>query len=137
MKTLGTATTWAIVALAVTALPVLAGGKYNLSIKSPAAKANERAVAKISVVPTGEFHMNVDYPAKLTITPPSGVKLEKATQIGKDATRFEKAGFDFDVAFVAGGTGTVAFTGELKFAVCTDTECSPATEKVAFDVNVK
>jgi hypothetical protein len=115
----------------------MAGDQYDLSIKSPSSKANERAVVKLSLAPKGAFHVNTEYPVKLTITPPDGVKLEKQKQTKDDAKRFEKAGLDFEVAFVADGSGKKSFTGELKFAVCTDTECKPSTEKVAFDVDVK
>lgn len=137
LKKLVAASAMVIVALAAAALPALGSDQYNLSVKSPSAKVNERAVVKISIAPNGGFHVNTEYPAKVTVTPPNGVKLEKATQTSKDATRFEKAGLDFEVAFVAGGTGKKSFTGELKFAVCTDTECKPSTEKIAFDVDVK
>jgi hypothetical protein len=115
----------------------VAGDQYELSIKSPSAKANERAVAKVSLAPKGAFHVNTEYPVKLTLSAPDGVKLEKETLRGADAARFEKTGLDFEVAFVAGGSGKKSFSGELKFAVCTDTECKPATEKVSFDVDVK
>jgi hypothetical protein len=79
----------------------------------------------------------VDYPTKLSIKAPDGVKIEKEIQRGPDAAKFEKAALDFEVAFTADGAGTKSFSGELKFAVCTDTECKPTTEKIAFDVDVK
>jgi hypothetical protein len=137
MKKLVSAAAVSLVALAAAALPALAGDQYDVSIKPPSAKANERAVAKVSVSPKGAFHVNTEYPVKLTITAPDGVKLDKEKQTGPDAKRFEKAGLDFEVGFTASGSGKKSFTGELKFAVCTDTECKPTTEKVAFDVDVK
>jgi hypothetical protein len=115
----------------------LAADQYDLSIDRPAAKAKERAVARITVRPKGAFHVNVDYPVKLKIAAPDGVKLEKDVQSGKEAARFEKTGLDFEVAFTAEGAGTKSFTGEVRFAVCTDTECKPTSEKVSFDVDVK
>jgi hypothetical protein len=123
--------------LAATAIPASAGDQYDVKIASPSAKAGERAVVKVSVAPKGGFHVNTEYPVKLTIAPPDGVKLDKDKQTKDDAKRFEKAGLDFEVGFVAGGSGKKSFTGELKFAVCTDTECKPTTEKVSFDVDVK
>jgi hypothetical protein len=123
--------------VAATAGSALAAANYDVNVNKPSAKAGERAVAKISVQPKGDFHVNTEYPIKLTLNPPDGVKLEKTKQTKDDAKRFEKAGLDFEVAFTSDGSGTKAFSGELKFAVCTDTECKPTVEKVAFDVDVK
>ena len=123
--------------ITATAGAAFAGDNYDLNINKPSAKANERAVAKISISPKGGYHVNTDYPVKLTLTPPDGVTLEKAKQTKDDATRFEKAELDFEVAFTSSGSGTKTFTGQLKFAVCSDTECKPTTEKVSFDVDVK
>ncbi len=137
MKKLLSAAAVSFVALAAAALPALAGDQYDVSIKSPSARSNERAVVTVSLAPKGGFHVNTEYPVKLTITAPDGVNVEKVKQTKDDAKRFEKTGLDFEVAFVAAGSGRKSFTGELKFAVCTDTECKPTTEKVSFDVDVK
>jgi hypothetical protein len=136
MKKLVSVTALLLAATAALGVAV-AGDQYDVSISAPAAKAKERAVAKVSVVPKGAFHVNTEYPVKLKINPPDGVTLEKDTLRGPDAKRFEKAGLDFEVAFTADGSGKKSFSGELKFAVCTDTECKPTTEKVSFDVDVK
>jgi hypothetical protein len=108
-----------------------------MSINAPAAKAKERAAARITVKPKGAYHVNTEYPVKLKLTAPDGVALEKDTQSGKDAAKFAKESLEFEVGFTASGAGKKSFTGELRFAVCTDTECKPTTEKVAFDVDVK
>jgi hypothetical protein len=115
----------------------LAADNYDLSINKPAAKAKSRAVARISVRPKGAFHVNTEYPAKLTVAAPAGVSLEKEKQTGKEAAKLAKDALEFEVAFTADAAGTKSFTGELKFAVCTDTECKPTTEKVSFEVDVK
>lgn len=123
--------------LAATAASAIAADQYDLSINKPAAKAKSRAVARVAVKPKGAFHMNVDYPAKLKLTAPDGVKIEKDTQTGKEAAKFDKGSLEFEVAFTAESTGTKSFSGELRFAVCTDQECKPTSEKVTFDVDVK
>jgi len=126
-----------VIAATATLGTAVAGDLYDLNIKSPSAKANERAVVKVSIAPKGAYHVNTEYPVKLTLTAPDGVKLDKEKQTKGDAKRFEKAGLDFEVGFTASGAGKKSFTGELKFAVCTDTDCKPSSEKVAFDVDVK
>src|SRR4051812_18383668 len=51
----------------------------TLAVEAPAdAKAGAEAVAKIIVKPGKGFHVNTEYPIKLTLTPPSGVALAKA-----------------------------------------------------------
>ena len=125
--------------LAVTATlgSAVAGDQYEVTVKSPRATAKTRAAAVVTVVPKGAFHVNLEYPIKLTINAPDGVTLEKQKQTKDDAKRFVKEGLDFEVGFVADGAGKKSFTGEVRFAVCTDTDCKPTSEKVAFDVDVK
>jgi len=114
-----------------------AGDNYKMELKAPpSAKKGEKAAAKIHVEGTGEFHMNLEFPAKLTVEAPTGVTLDKAKQTRRDAVKFEKSGADFAIGFISEDTGKKSFKGEFKFAVCTDNNCSPTTEKIAFDVNV-
>jgi len=115
----------------------VAGGKYKFDLKAPtSAKKDAKTTTTLHFHGTAPYHVNVDYPVKLTITAPSGVKVEKATQTQKDAVKFEKEGADFAVEFTPSETGKKSFTGEMKFAVCTATECAPSYEKIAFDVDV-
>jgi len=125
----------AVLALSSTAF---AGGNYKLDVKAPAsAKKGEKATTIVHIEGTGKYHINEEYPTKLTITAPSGVKVEKATQTKADAKKFAKEGADFAIDFTSSETGKKSFTGELKFAWCATTDCNPATEKIAFDVEVK
>jgi hypothetical protein len=125
----------AVLALSSTAF---AAGNYKLDVKAPSsAKKGEKATTTIHVEGTGKYHINEEYPTKLTITAPAGVKIEKDKQTKADAKKFGKAGADFEVVFTSSDTGKKSFTGELKFAWCADTDCNPATEKIAFDVDVK
>jgi hypothetical protein len=128
----------AVILLATVAVgSAVAGDQYDVTVSRPSAKVKERAVAKVSVAPKGAFHVNLEYPVKLSIVAPDGVKLEKEKQTKDDAKRFVKEGLDFEVAFVSDAPGKKSFTGEVRFAVCTDTDCKPSSEKVTFDVDVK
>ncbi len=128
-----------IAALLVTAIAgtAFAADNYDLSIKSPAAKAKEKTTATIEIKPKGDFHMNLDYPTKLTIKAPDGVKVEKEKQLGKEAAKFDKEAAKFEVAFTADSPGKKTITGELKFAVCSADKCAPQKETISFDVEVK
>jgi hypothetical protein len=127
-----------VVALLAFSSTAFAGGSFKVDVKAPAsAKKGEKATAKLQVEGTGEFHVNTDYPAKLTIEAPSGVTLDKTKQINRDAVKFEKSGAVFAIAFTSSDTGKKAIKGEFKFAVCTDNNCQPSNEKIAFDVEVQ
>jgi hypothetical protein len=115
----------------------VAGDQYDVTVSRPSAKAKERAVAKVSVSPKGPFHVNLEYPVKLSIVAPDGVKVEKEKQNKDDAKRFDKERLDFEVAFVSDVPGKKSFSGVVRFAVCTDTDCKPTSENVSFDVDVK
>lgn len=119
------------------AATALAAETFDWSVERSAAKPKERAVAKVLVRPKAGYHVNLDYPAKLTLTAPDGVTLEKTVHAAKDAPRFDKDGLDFEVGFVADTTGTKSFVGTLSLAMCTETSCKPAKEAVSFDVDVK
>lgn len=127
-------TVLAVLAISGTAL---AGGKFKADVKTPAARVNAKASVSVHIEGASGYHFNIDYPARLTITAPSGVTVEKDKLTAKDAVKFAKDGADFAVNFTATTPGKKSFTGELKFAVCTENDCAPQTEKLAFDVDVK
>jgi hypothetical protein len=127
-----------IVAVLAISSTAFAAGNYKVDVKAPAsAKKGEKATTTIHVEGTGKYHLNMEYPTKLSITAPTGVKIEKDKQTKADAKKFAEGGADFDVVFTSSETGKKSFTGELKFAWCASTDCNPATEKIAFDVEVK
>jgi hypothetical protein len=129
-----------IAALLLTSLTgtALADSAYSLAINAPSAKTSSKAVAKITVQPKGKFHINQEFPTKLTLEASNGVKLEKAKWTAKDAVKFENTTAEFEIAFTPESRGKKTFTGELKFAVCEGEEsCIPKNEKISFTVDVK
>ena len=62
---------------------------------------------------------------------------EKDTLRKDDAVKFAKDGADFAINFTSSDAGKKSFTATFKFAVCTDENCAPQTETLAFDVDVK
>jgi methionine-rich copper-binding protein CopC len=129
----------AILAVLAISGSAFAGSNYELSVKAPAAKMAEKSVAKIKVVPTNGYKMNVEYPTKVTLTAPEGVTLAKAklTKADSDSVKVDKASAEFSVEFTAASAGKKTFTGEAKFAVCTETECLNQVAPVSFSVDVK
>src|SRR5436190_22312300 len=109
-----------IAALLVTAFAgsATAADNYDLKVNAPAAKAKAKGVAKITLTPKGKYHLNTDYPAKLSVTGSDGLTVEKAKLTKADAAKFDEHSAEFDVAYTAASPGKKTITGELKFAYC-------------------
>jgi hypothetical protein len=111
--------------------------EYALQIDPAEATVGAESKVSIRVIPQGEWHMNLEYPTKLEINPPSGTTIAKP-KLGKaDAVKLDEQGCEFAIAFTPEEAGTKTFTGEFKFAVCQDEACVPKTETLQFEVAVK
>jgi hypothetical protein len=127
-----------IVAVLAISSTAFAGGTFKVDVKAPAsAKKGEKTAVPVELKGTGDYHFNVDYPVSIKLTAPAGVKLEKDTLKKEDAKSFKKEGATFEIAFTSADAGDKAFTGEAKFAVCTEKDCAPQTQKIDFKVAVK
>jgi hypothetical protein len=136
-----------VAVVAVFAIPAVAGAQdhnsatvagYVLKIDAPAAKAGQKAVARVHITPGAGYHMNKEYPTSLVFTTvPAGVLVDKVKLTAKDAAKFEEAGAEFDVAYTAAQPGKKVVSGELKFAVCSATTCDPKKSNVSFEIDVK
>lgn len=114
-----------------------ANEQYALQIDPSEGKVGEEGQVTIRVVPTAEWHMNLEYPTKLQVTAPAGVEVAKA-KLGKDdAVKLDERNCEFSVKYTPSEAGDKTFTGEIKFAVCQDTACVPKTETLEFQVAVK
>ena len=114
-------------------------GEYKLVLAIPdGAKSGVQDSVKIKITPKKGWKLNKEFPNKLKVSPPAGVKVAKANQNQGDAVSFsEHGGAEWHVKFTPDSTGRKDFGGEFRFAVCTETTCVPKKEKLAFVVNVK
>lgn len=111
--------------------------QYALQIDPAEGTVGQPGTVSIRVIPNATWHMNLEYPTKLTVTPPAGVEVAKPKLGKEDAVKFDEQNCEFSVAFTPSEAGDKVFTGEFKFAVCQDTACVPKTEKLEFHVAVK
>jgi hypothetical protein len=117
----------------------------KLAIESPAdAKAGAEAVAKVIVTPATGYHVNTEYPTKLTLTTPQGVTLAKAELVagghdkGKgDADALDEKQLAFAVKLTPAASGSYTINGSFKFAVCDASQCLPKKETIAITVAAK
>ncbi|HEX9101357.1 MAG TPA: hypothetical protein VF997_04100 [Polyangia bacterium] len=111
---------------------------YVLKVEAPPAKKGQKAVAKVKITPGAGYHMNKEYPTSLVLAAvPAGVTVDKMKQTMKDATKWEEAGGEFDVAYTAAETGKKTVSGEIKFAVCSANTCDPKKSNISFEIDVK
>lgn len=123
----------------------LAADEGKLAIVAPAdAKAGAETVAKITVTPNTGYHVNTEFPTKLTLEAPEGVTLAKtefkaggADKNKGDADVFEEQSLELGVKLTAAKSGTYTINGTFKFAVCDKDSCRPKKETIAIQVAAK
>ena len=117
----------------------------KLAIDAPAdAKAGAETTAKITVTPGAGYHVNTEYPIKLTLAPTDGVAVAKAefTAGGHDKSKGDADALDeqkltFSVKVTPAKTGSYTVNGTFKFAVCDKDQCLPKKEQIAIVVAAK
>ena len=117
----------------------------KLAIEPPGeAKAGSEAVARITVTPGTGYHVNTEYPIKLTLTPPSGVTLAKDRFIAGghdkakgDADALDEKQLAFAVKLTPAASGSYTINGNFKFAVCDKDQCLAKQETIAIAVAAK
>jgi hypothetical protein len=117
----------------------------KLAIEPPAdAKAGAEAIAKITVTPGAGYHVNTEYPTKLTLTSPQGVTLAKAefTAGGHDSGKGDADALDekqlaFAVKLTPAASGSFTINGTFRFAVCDKDQCLPKRETIVIAVAAK
>lgn len=114
----------------------------TLAIEVPKdAKAGAEVTAKITVTPVGPYHINKEFPTKLTFETPAGVTLAKAqlTAGGHEKAKGDAEVFDdtllaFTVKLTPAASGNHTITGKFKFAVCDKDTCLAKSEQISFAV---
>ena len=117
----------------------------TLAIVPPAdAKPGAEVVAKVTVTPAKGYHVNTEYPIKLTLAPPAGVTLAKADfaagghdKAKGDADALDEQSLAFAVKLTPTASGSYTINGKFKFAVCDRDQCLPKKETIAFTVAAK
>lgn len=117
----------------------------KLAVESPAdAKAGAEATAKITVTPGAGYHVNTEFPIKLTLEAPAGVTLAKSEfkaggmdKAKGDADVLEEQKLAIGVKLTAAKSGSYTINGTFKFAVCDKDSCLPKKETIAILVAAK
>lgn len=113
----------------------------SIKIDQGQAKAGAEAVAKLALAPATGWKVATDYPIKLQLEAPAGVKLVKAEMSaggrnksqGDAATLTEQA-LAFDIKATAEKAGSYEIKGVFKFGICEKESCHPKKQPVTITV---
>ncbi|MBP9087792.1 MAG: hypothetical protein KBG15_16855 [Kofleriaceae bacterium] len=119
--------------------PATAGAdtSFTLTIDPFTGAAGAAVAGSLKIVPGKGFHVNKDFPVKLTLEAPAGVTLAKAVQEKPDAAQFDDDNLIFNVKATAVTAGSYNIKGKFKFAVCTASTCDPKSVPVDIALAVK
>jgi hypothetical protein len=97
-----------------------------------------------TVTPSTGFHVNLEYPTKLTLDTTPGVTLPKAElkaggrdKAKGDADALDEQKLAFLVHLTADKSGSYTINGSFKFAVCDKDQCLPKREPIKIVVAAK
>lgn len=119
-------------------VPVLEEPIFRLALEAkPGYKPGEAGALSLTLTGRGGYHVNQDYPTRVTVTAAEPLKVEKASLSKPDAAEFSEEKARFDVAFTGATAGKHKVTCDVDFAVCTEATCVPEKRTVVAMVDVK
>jgi hypothetical protein len=117
--------------------PSIEDNTFRLALAGePTYTAGQASVVKLSLEARGGYHVNQDYPIRVDLKGPSGLKLPKSSLGRPDAAEFGEHSARFELPFT-GEQGAHELMATVDFAVCTKETCVPDQRTVALNVNVK
>ena len=116
----------------------------TLTIGKGEAAAGSEATIAITVKPASGYHVSKNYPTKLTLVPPDGVKVAKAEmsaggrdEAKGDADELSEQLLAFSVKATAAKAGSYEIKGTFKFGVCDKDSCHAKKQPIAIQVAAK
>jgi len=129
--------------LALVATTMLAGpasaDEATYEIQKSVAPATVGAPATVSITVVGKngWHVNSEAPITAAVKADPSVALPKAKLTRADLAQSSKESARFDIPFSSTEAGKKAITAQTRFVMCQEQACKPASETVAFEVNVQ
>jgi hypothetical protein len=109
----------------------------TLTVGSAEGTAGAEATAAIKVVPAAGYHVSQEFPMKLTLTPPEGVKLAKTELAKADADQFSEQVLALSVKATAEKPGSYEIKGCFKVGVCDKESCHPKKQPITITLAAK
>jgi len=118
--------------------PVIAESSFELRATAPGPfHTGQLGRFGISLTPRGHYHVNRDFPMKVTVTAPSGVTVPKNVLERADAAELSEQRARFDVPFTPSAAGDHRVQARVEFAVCTPENCVPDERTLALVLPVQ
>lgn len=105
---------------------------YEVQVQAAGTKAGANAKAQLAIHPKAGYKFNKQYPTKVKLSAPEGVKLAKAVLKKADATQLEDAGATFPVSYTSAAEGKNEVTAKLSFSVCDAKTCEIVKETLSW-----
>jgi Disulphide bond corrector protein DsbC len=117
--------------------PSIEDNTFKLALVSePEYSAGAPARLSLLLEAKGGYHVNQDYPIRVDLKAPAGVKLQKPSLGKPDAAEFGEHKARFEVPFSA-EKGSHQLSADVDFAVCTPETCVPDQRTLAVSLSVK
>lgn len=116
----------------------------TLTIAKAEAAAGAAATAEIKLAPAKGYHVATDYPIKVWLEPPTGVKVEKSfltaggrNKVQGDAATLSEESLAFAVKATPEAAGAFEIKGVMSFGICEKDSCHPKTQAITIQVAAK
>lgn len=113
----------------------------TLTVAKAEVKAGAAATAEIKLAPATGYHVATDYPIKLWLEAPNGVKVEKSfltaggrNKVQGDAATLSEQSLAFAVKATPEAAGAFEIKGVLSFGICEKDSCHPKTQPLVIQV---
>jgi len=110
---------------------------YEIRKTTAPAVVGKPATVSVMVVGKNGWHVNEEAPITATVKADPGVTLPKPKLVRADLAESKKESARFDIPFSATEAGAKTITAQTRFVMCQDQACKPASETVAFNVDVQ
>lgn len=113
--------------------------EVTYEIKKTAVPATAGVASNVSVTVVGKngWHVNEEAPITAAVKADPGVTLPKAKLTRADLAESTKQSARFDIPFSAAEPGKKTITAQTRFVMCQEQACKPASETVAFEIDVQ
>jgi hypothetical protein len=112
-----------------------------ITVDKAEAKAGAEATGALKLAPAAGYHVATDYPIKLSLEAPPGVKLAK-TELSAggrnkeqgDASTLTEQALAFAIKATAEKAGSYEIKGVFKFGICEKESCHPKKQPITITV---
>ena len=113
----------------------------SITVDKAEGKAGAEATGALKLAPATGYHVATDYPIKLLLEAPAGVKVAK-TELSAggrnkdqgDASALSEQGLAFAIKATADKPGSYEIKGVFKFGICEKDSCHPKKQPITITV---